>query len=198
MWGTPQRCMSCGVYKNPADFDQYPPEITGVKGWCAECVNKKRIISPLQEQILRMVHQDFEALSFDDAAWSLATSDSKEDMAEARRIISKALAEVRAITDRLRIPLFPILTKFERDCVQLFVNDNMKQSDIATRLSARETYGDISKNAVTKAIGRCRTKGLWIAPKRFRGNGPGNRILRFDDRYMGAFVMGNWAIVQKF
>ena len=187
-WGTEKRCTSCGIHKEPADFDEYPSFITGIGGWCAECVNKKRSISPLDEQILRMVHHDFEALSLNDAAWELATSDSKEDIAEARKIILEALDRIRIVDKKYRLKLLPILTPLEADCCEVYMSAYTTYAAVAKYLSTR--YGrKVTKYAVDKAINRAKEKGFDLIPKRFRNpNEPTKRMVRYNDELMSMAV----------
>lgn len=187
-WGQPRKCTSCGIYKEPSDFSEYPSFITGIDGWCAECVNKKRSISPLDEQIFRMVHHDFEALSLNDAAWELAVSDSEEDIAEARKIISGALDRIRIVDKKYRLKLFPILTPLEADCCEAYMSAYTTHAAVAKYLSTQ--YGKpVSKNAVSKALNRARDKCFYIPKKRFRNpSEPTKRMVRYNDELMSMAV----------
>ena len=187
-WGDKKRCASCGAYEDPSDFNEYPPEITGIKDWCRDCVNKKRSLSPLDEQILRMVHHEFEALSLNDAAWELATSDSKEDIAEARKIISEALDRIRIVDKKYRLKLFPILTPREADCCEAYMSAYTTYAAVAEYLSIR--YGrTVSKNAVSKLIKSAKDKCFYIPKKRFRNpNEPTKRMVRYNDELMSMAV----------
>lgn len=187
-WGNKKYCVSCNRWKEPADFNQYPPEIAGIDGWCAKCVGKKRSISPLDEQIFRMVHHDFEALSFGDAAWELATSDSLEDITKARKIISEALARIAVVDKKYRLSLLPVLTPLEADCCEAYMSAYTTHAAVAKHLSVRYDK-TLSANAVGKAIERAEEKGFYLIPKHFRNPGePSKRMVRWNDKLMSFAV----------
>ncbi len=113
----------------------------------------KRLITKRQQEILMLVHHEFQGLSREEAAKKLGISS---------QAINDALAKVRKTLPQY----FPILTALEIKCYHFFVDEGWPVNEIAA-------YVDISGDSVQNALRRAKGKGMWW-PK---GQG---RILSYD------------------
>lgn len=106
----------------------------------------KRIITPKQEQALRLCHQDFKGLTQSEAA---------EIMGISQQAISKLLTAVEKVMPYL----FPLLTKTEAECYHLYCIEGWNVEEIAEHLG-------VAPDSVYKALQRARDKGmLFTKPK---------------------------------
>ena len=108
----------------------------------------KRLITKRQEQILRLVHHDFDGLSQAEAAYQLNVSQS---------VISDTLKRIEEIMPQI----FPILTKLEAKCYHLFMTEGWPVDKIAEHL-------DQSINAIYKTLQRAKDKGMFFSDKKGR------------------------------
>lgn len=108
----------------------------------------KRLITKRQEQILRLVHHDFDGLTQAEAAQQLNVSQST---------ISNALKRIEEV-----IPdFFPILSKLEAKCYHLFMTKGWPVNEIAEHL-------DQSVNAIYKTLQRAKDKGMFFSDTKGR------------------------------
>lgn len=108
----------------------------------------KRLITKRQEQILRLVHHDFNGLTQAEAAQQLGVSQST---------ISNTLKHIEKVLPYF----FPILTKFEAKCHHYFAVEGWSIGEVAEHL-------DQSENAIYKALKRAKDKGAWFAKSKGR------------------------------
>lgn len=84
----------------------------------------KRLITEHQEKIYRLCSHEFECLSVGEAAERLGIT---------HQAVSDALAQIKKVAPQL----FPILTRQERDCLEMLEN-NLKKTQIAAALQVSE------------------------------------------------------------
>lgn len=102
----------------------------------------ERLITEKQEQILRLVHHDFEGLSQAEAAKKLNISQAA---------ISDALVRIEKVMPQI----FPILTKLEVERYHLYCIEGWSIKDIA------EHFG-LTPDSIYKALKRARDKGMFF------------------------------------
>jgi len=108
----------------------------------------KRLITEKQEQILRLVHHNFDGLSQAEAALQLGISQSA---------ISDALARIEKVMPQY----FPILTKSEMKRYHLYMVEGWSIEDIA------EHFG-LTPDSIYKALRRARDKGMYFTETKGR------------------------------
>lgn len=102
----------------------------------------KRLITKRQEQILRLVHHDFDGLTQAEAAQQLSVPQST---------ISNALKRIEEVMP----DFFPILSKLEAKCYHLFMTEGWLVNEIAEHLGQ-------SINAIYKTLQRAKDKGMFF------------------------------------
>lgn len=112
-----------------------------------------RLITKRQEQILRLVHHDFEGLPQAETARRLGISQSA---------ISDALARIKKIMPQM----FPILTKLEAERYHLYCVEGWNVDEIAERFG-------ITPDSVYKALQRAKDKGACFTE-------PKGRVLQYS------------------
>lgn len=113
----------------------------------------KRVITEHQEQILRLVHHDFDGLSQVEAAKKLGISQSA---------ISNALVRIKKIMPQM----FPLLTKIEIERYHLYAIEGWSVNNIAE-------YLEVTPDSVYKALKRAKDKGMFF-PK------PKDKVLSYN------------------
>ena len=108
----------------------------------------KRSITKRQEQILRLVHHDFDGLTQAEAAQRLNVSQSA---------ISNALKRIK----KIMLQMFPILSKLEAQTYHLFMTEGWPINEIAEHL-------DQSINAIYKTLQRAKDKGMYFSDTKGR------------------------------
>ncbi len=108
----------------------------------------ERLITEKQEQILRLVHHDFDGLTQAEAAEKLDISQSA---------ISDALARIEKVMPRM----FPLLTKLEAERHHLYCVEGWSVEEIA------EHFG-LTPDSIYKALKRARDKGACFAEPKGR------------------------------
>lgn len=171
-WGEKKRCVVCGIWKGPEDFDEYPSTLIDASDWCRECMSK-RDISPRGEECIRLAHHDL--------GYCHTQKEVAEELGLSEATVSNELAKVRKTAPQL----FPLLTELEAECCSRYINDGMLQADIAVRLTSLKYFDIVKKSTVASAISRAKAKGFYVPSKRFRGPG---KMLRFDERWMNTRV----------
>ncbi len=99
----------------------------------------KRLITKRQEQILRLVHHDFDGLSQTEAAKKLNISQS---------VISDVLERIKKVMPHF----FPILTKLEAKRHHLYCVEGWSVEEIAEHF-------EVTPDSVYKALQRAKGKG---------------------------------------
>lgn len=113
----------------------------------------KRLITKRQEQILRLVHHDFDGLSQADAARRLGIS---------RSAVSSALKHIKKVLP----DYFPLLSKVEMERYHLYM-EGWSVNEIA------EHFGLIP-GSIYKALQRARDKGMFFTEAK-------GRVLSYDE-----------------
>ena len=141
----------------------------------------KRLITEKQEQALRLCHHDFDGFSQAEAAKQMNISQSA---------LNQLLIRVKKVMPQY----FPILTKLEYKCYNLYMNEGWNVKTIAEHQLQTE-------DAICKALQRAYKKGMW----RPKAHG---RIQSYDElqeRYIniedGETTDDNWLdfhVKQKF
>ena len=108
----------------------------------------KRLITERQEQILRLVHHDFDGLSQTEAAKKLGVSQS---------VISDVLKRVEEVLPHF----FPILTKLEARIYHLYMIEGWGIDELAEHLG-------LTLNSIYKTLQRAKDKGMFFSDAKGR------------------------------
>ena len=108
----------------------------------------KRLITERQEQILRLVHHDFDGLSQTEAAKKLGISQS---------VISDALKRVEEVFPHF----FPILTKSEAKCYHFYMTEGWSIDELAEHF-------ELTLNSIYKTLQRAKDKGMFFSDAKGR------------------------------
>ena len=141
----------------------------------------KRLITEKQKRALRLCHHDFDGLSQEKAAEKLGISQAA--ISKRLKAVEKALPQY-----------FPLLTKLEYKCYNLYMNEGWSVPDIAEYLRKTES-------AVYKSLDGAKRKSMCWAPAHGRIQSYDElqeRLINVDD---GETTDDNWLdfhVKQKF
>ena len=102
----------------------------------------KRVITELEEKVIRLVHHDFKGLTQAEAAQHLNVSQA---------LISRAILQVKKKASQL----FPILTRQQKFIYNCIAREGFSHQGIARLL-------DVSKDTIDSTIATMKAKGVYF------------------------------------